>query len=108
MVELGLAIAWEKPVFLVRDDFRCCIDSEGYPLNRMLFTGLPEMGWDAYWYSSAQEIADPDKVPSRWLKDGVLPGIISARQTRPDHVTPYSGRRAQSLCPGAGRCTPPR
>ena len=24
----------------------------------------------AYWYSSAQEIADPDKALSRWLKDG--------------------------------------
>ena len=79
MVELGLAIAWEKPVFLVRDDFRCCIDSEGYPLNLMLFTGLPEMGWDAYWYSSAQEIADPDKVPSRWLKDGVRNHYVRER-----------------------------
>ena len=74
MVELGLAIAWEKPVFLFRDDFRRCTDSEAYPLNLMLFTGLPEMGWEAYWYSSAQEIADPDKALSRWLKDGVLPG----------------------------------
>ena len=27
MVELGLAIAWEKPVFLFRDDFRRCTDS---------------------------------------------------------------------------------
>ena len=44
MVELGLAIAWEKPVFLFRDDFRRCTDSEAYPLNLMLFTGLPEMG----------------------------------------------------------------
>ena len=33
MVELGLAIAWEKPVFLFRDDFRRCTDSEMYPLN---------------------------------------------------------------------------
>ena len=74
MVELGLAIAWEKPVFLFRDDFRRCTDSEAYPLNLMLFTGLPEMGWEAYWYSSAQEIADPAKALSRWLKDGVLPG----------------------------------
>ena len=49
-------------------------DSEAYPLNLMLFTGLPEMGWEAYWYSSAQEIADPDKALSRWLKNGVLPG----------------------------------
>ena len=50
MVELGLAIAWEKPVFLFRDDFRRCTDSGAYPLNLVLFTGLPEMGWDAYGY----------------------------------------------------------
>ena len=33
MVELGMAIAGEKPVFLFRDDFRRCTDSEAYPLN---------------------------------------------------------------------------
>ena len=44
MVELGMAIAWTKPVFLFRDDFRRCTDSEVYPLNLMLFTGLPEDG----------------------------------------------------------------
>ena len=44
MVELGMAIAWEKPVFLFRDDFRRCADSEAYPLNLMVFTGLPEGG----------------------------------------------------------------
>ena len=33
MVELGMAIAWEKPVFLFRDDFRTCTDSEAYPLE---------------------------------------------------------------------------
>ena len=62
MVELGLAIAWEKPVFLIRDDFRRCTDSEAYPLNLMLFTSLPEVGWEQYWYRSVAEIADPDKA----------------------------------------------
>ena len=73
MVELGMAIAWDKPVFLFRDDFRRCTDSEVYPLNLMLFTGLPETGWEAYWYGSVEEIADPGKALVRWLKDGVLP-----------------------------------
>ena len=73
MVELGMAIAWEKPVFLFRDDFRRCTDSEVYPLNLMLFTGLPETGWEAYWYDSVEEIAEPGKALMRWLKDGVLP-----------------------------------
>ena len=72
MVELGMAIAREKPTFLFRDDFRRCTDCEGYPLNLMLFTGLPEFGWEAYWYTSIEEIAHPDKALARWLKDGRL------------------------------------
>jgi len=73
MVELGMAIAWQKPVFLFRDDFRRCTDSEIYPLNLMLFTGLPQTGWEAYWYASLEELADPGKALSRWLRDCPLP-----------------------------------
>ena len=69
MVELGLAIAWGKPTFLFRDDFRRCCDSAVYPLNLMLFTGMPETGWEAYWYGSVEEIADPDKALARWLRE---------------------------------------
>ncbi len=67
MVELGVAIALGKKTFLFRDDFRRCTDSEHYPLNLMLFTGLPERGWEDYYYSSLEEIADPDKAMARWL-----------------------------------------
>ncbi|MCY4587817.1 MAG: nucleoside 2-deoxyribosyltransferase [Bryobacterales bacterium] len=70
MVELGMAIAWEKPVFLFRDDVRRCSESEAYPLNLMVFTGLPGEGWQAYWYTSIEEIADPGKALVRWLNDG--------------------------------------
>ena len=129
MVELGMAIAWQKPVFLFRDDFRRSTDSEVYPLNSlwwnagerrerggarltrrvreeyrvyfdrnatqsaakrrgsggmhrrsnaawvspqavhlMLFTGLPETGWETFWYTSVAEIADPGKALVRWLR----------------------------------------
>ena len=68
MVELGMAVAWGKPTFLFRDDFRRCTDSESYPLNLMLFTGLPEDGWQDFWYSSVSEIADPGKALRRWLE----------------------------------------
>ncbi len=74
MVELGLAIAWDKPTFLFRDDFRRCSDSDVYPLNLMLFAGLPAAGWEAYWYSSVEEIADPGKALARWLRGETLPG----------------------------------
>ena len=73
MVELGMAIAWGKPTFLFRDDFRRCADSETYPLNLMLFTGLPEDGWEDYWYGSPDEIADPAKALARWLRGESLP-----------------------------------
>ena len=74
MVELGMAIAWHKPTFLFRDDFRRCTDSEVYPLNLMLFAGLPATGWEAHWYSAVEEIADPGKALARWLNDGASPG----------------------------------
>ncbi len=73
MVELGMAIAWKKAVFLFRDDFRRCTDSEAYPLNLMVFTGLPEVGWEDFWYGSVDEIADPDKALACWLR-GAAPG----------------------------------
>ncbi|WP_089936829.1 nucleoside 2-deoxyribosyltransferase [Candidatus Entotheonella palauensis] len=68
MVELGVAIALGKPTFLFRDDFRRCTDSERYPLNLMLFTGLPAAGWEDYYYTALDEIGHPDKALVRWLK----------------------------------------
>ena len=68
MVELGAAIALGKPTFLFRDDFRRCTDSEQYPLNLMLFSGLPEMEWQKYVYSDLSEIKDPQKALARWAR----------------------------------------
>ena len=66
MVELGMAIALGKPTFLFRDDFRRVVESEQYPLNLMLFTGLPEEGWQDYYYTSVSEITAPEKALARW------------------------------------------
>ena len=66
MVELGAAIALGKPTFLFRDDFRRCTDSEEYPLNLMLFAGLPEVEWPQYVYRDFSEISDPQKALVRW------------------------------------------
>ena len=68
MIELGVAIALGKPTFLFRDDFRRCSDSEDYPLNLMIFAGLPFLNWQDYFYTSIKEISDPKKSLSRWLK----------------------------------------
>ena len=69
MVELGMAIALGKPTFLFRDDFRRVTDSEEYPLNLMLFTGMPRQEWRDYYYTSIGEIADKDKALARWARD---------------------------------------
>jgi len=66
MVELGMAIALQKPTFLFRDDFRTAADSEQYPLNLMLFTGLPAEGWQDYYYTSVEEIVPPAKKLAQW------------------------------------------
>ena len=89
MVELGIAIALQKPTFLFRDDFRRCTDSEGYPLNLMIFTGLPESDWHSFYYKSVEEIASPEKALSQWAQAANSGGgrppsdpSIRLRQTR--------------------------
>lgn len=69
MVELGMAIALNKAIFLFRDDFRRCTDSEQYPLNLMLFAGLPETNWQDFFYTTVAEISTPTKALYRWLRD---------------------------------------
>ncbi len=67
MVELGMAVAWGREVFLFRDDFRRCTDSGEYPLNLMLFAGLPEKGWRDRYYTGIDDLRDPDGALARWL-----------------------------------------
>jgi len=62
-----VAIALGKKIFLFRDDCRRCTDSENYPLNLMLFTGLPQKGWEEHYYTSIEQIHSPDKALARWL-----------------------------------------
>ena len=68
MVELGMAIALGKPTFLFRDDFRRATDSEEYPLNLMLFTGIPEDHWREYYYTSVSDITAPNMALARWAR----------------------------------------
>ena len=69
MVELGMAIALGKPTFLFRDDFRRATDSEEYPLNLMLFTGMPQDHWRDCYYTALDEITAPDKALARWARE---------------------------------------
>ena len=69
MIELGIAIALGKPTFLFRDDFRRAADSDEYPLNLMIFTGLSHLGWERYYYTSINDIPSPDKALVAWARE---------------------------------------
>jgi len=69
MIELGIAIALKKEIFLFRDDFRNCSDSEQYPLNLMLFLGLPKDNWEKYYFESLQDIKSNKKRFMEWAKN---------------------------------------
>jgi len=71
MVEIGVAIALGKPTFLFRDDFRKCTDSDEYPLNLMIFLGIPSNSWKDYYYSSLEEIACKKKAIYKWLRNEI-------------------------------------
>ena len=68
MVEVGAAFALNKPVFLFRDDFRRCTDSDQYPLNLMLFAGLPEFNWQEMVYDSVDSITDRERSLGQWAQ----------------------------------------
>ena len=68
MVELGVAIALGKPTFLFRDDFRKCSDSDEYPLNLMIFMGIPYENWNDFYYRSLDEINNKNKAIYKWLE----------------------------------------
>ena len=65
-VEIGIATALGKPVFLFRDDFRKATDSQMLDCNLMLYAGLPLQGWERHLYRSLDEISDPEKMLVEW------------------------------------------
>ena len=67
MIELGIAIALKKEIFLFRDDFRNCSDSNQYPLNLMLFLGLPKNNWEKHYFESLQDIKSKQKGFLEWI-----------------------------------------
>ena len=69
MIELGIAIALKKAIFLFRDDFRNCSDSDQYPLNLMLFLGLPKDNWEEYYFESLEDIKSNEKRFVGWAEN---------------------------------------
>ena len=68
MVELGIAIALKKEIFLFRDDFRNCSDSDQYPLNLMLFVSLNKKNWSKNYFENLEDIKSPKKNFVNWVK----------------------------------------
>ena len=68
MVELGISIALKKEIFLFRDDFRNCSDSDQYPLNLMLFVGLSAENWSGNYFETLEDIKNPKKNFLNWLQ----------------------------------------
>ena len=68
MIEFGIAIALKKEIFLFRDDFRNCSDSNEYPLNLMLFLGLPKDDWEKYFLESISDITSRNKNFMKWAE----------------------------------------
>ena len=66
MVELGIAIAHNKPIFLFRDDFRKATDNDIYPLNLMLFAGLGAKNWHEHYYTEIGDISNRHKGLAKW------------------------------------------
>ena len=68
MVEIGIATALKKEIFLFRDDFRNCSDSDQYPLNLMLFVGLSKENWSRNYFESLEDINNPKKNFLKWIQ----------------------------------------
>jgi len=71
LIELAYAMALGKEIFLFRDDWRKCSDSDIYPLNIMIFSGLSEDGWQQSYYTSLEDIVDPNKRLSAFAKENL-------------------------------------
>ena len=56
MVEIGIASALKKEIFLFRDDFRNCSDTDQYPPNLKLFAGLSKENWSRNYFENLEYI----------------------------------------------------
>ena len=76
-VEIGIATALKKPIFLFRDDYRLASDTNGsLPVNAMLYSGIPQVGnygdWCDYLYGCFEQISNGDKAFRRWAEQRPL------------------------------------
>ena len=73
MIEVGLAIAWSKPVFILNDDFRYSPSNTVLPMNLMLFAGMNAETWRKYYYTSVDDLENAQKALGEWIQHARLP-----------------------------------
>lgn len=64
-IEMGIAAALGKPIFLFRDDFRRCADTEEYPINLMWFISCDLA---TCFYKDVESLSDPEKGLVKFIK----------------------------------------
>lgn len=69
MIEVGMAMALNKPVFYLNDDFRYQISAATprLPVNLMLFAHTSAQLWQRYYYMSVDELTSHDKGLHKWM-----------------------------------------
>ncbi len=72
MVEVGMAMAWGKPVFYLNDDFRHKPKCGQLPMNLMLFYHTSEDTWRQYYYTSVESMRDPERALHKWITHAKL------------------------------------
>lgn len=67
MIEVGMAMAWGKPVFYLNDDVRHRPKEGHLPMNPMLFCHTSSDTWRQYYYTSVDGLRDPQKALHKWI-----------------------------------------
>ncbi len=67
MIEVGMAMAWGKPVFYLNDDFRFRPDCTALPMNLMLFAKMTPQTWQQFYYTSIESLRNQNKALHKWI-----------------------------------------
>lgn len=85
MIEVGMAMAWGKPVFYLNDDFRYVHKRGQLPMNLMLFYHTSEDTWKQYYYTSVESMRDPEMALHKWITHAKF-DIEKIMQVRREHI----------------------
>lgn len=68
MVEVGIALAWGKPIFILNDDFRYRPTGNTLPVNLMLCAGMNVDTWRSHYFTSIEDLSDSKKALAMWIQ----------------------------------------